>query len=430
MAITCSFCGTEIKGNETACSLCGTAVENTSTPVVETPAPIMEEIKPEPTAEAENIVTIEEVKGETDAAPVWICTQCGKEFDSATKFCGECGGKVTEKKPVEEIVSVWICTQCGKEFDSATKFCCECGGKVTEKKPVEEIVPVWICTKCGKEFDSATKFCGECGGKVLEKGAEVPEEVSEAAEEPVQSENLLYDIYLIDTGNNKVGVIKEIRAVTGVGLADAKRLAEGTPVYLKRGCLKEEAEMIKEQLTKAGAEVKIIEAGKNVPGTTAKSSKKNQKAAETKDSCQELVKKYKKFLKSLHDDSWFYVNKMNTQKLDSALESYGSKLVKSKDDIIIHHDSTAWGGAREGFILTPYGIAYKALGNEPKIIHFSSSTTCTVQDRKDEGCWTISFKGNKKNDFGWSFCYEDNKRRPQDQKLVDVILEIVDSYKN
>ena len=107
MAITCSFCGTEIKENETACSLCGTAVENTS-------APVEEEVKPEPAAEAESIVAAEEVKGETDAAPVWICTQCGKEFDSATKFCGECGGKVTEKNPVEEIVPVWICTKCGK----------------------------------------------------------------------------------------------------------------------------------------------------------------------------------------------------------------------------------------------------------------------------------------------------------------------------
>ena len=165
MAITCSFCGTEIKENETACSLCGTAVENTS-------APVVEEVKPEPAAEAESIVAAEEVKGETDAAPVWICTQCGKEFDSATKFCGECGGKVTEKNPVEEIVPVWICTKCGKEFDAATKFCGECGGKVTEKNPVEEIAPVWICTKCGKEFDAATKFCGECGGKVNEKNCQ------------------------------------------------------------------------------------------------------------------------------------------------------------------------------------------------------------------------------------------------------------------
>ena len=132
MAITCSFCGTEIKENETACSLCGTAVENTS-------APVVEEVKPEPAAEAESIVAAEEVKGETDAAPVWICTQCGKEFDSATKFCGECGGKVTEKNPVEEIVPVWICTKCGKEFDAATKFCGECGGKVNEKNCQEKI---------------------------------------------------------------------------------------------------------------------------------------------------------------------------------------------------------------------------------------------------------------------------------------------------
>ena len=78
-------------------------------------------------------------KSTRNCAKSLICTKCGKEFDAATKFCGECGGKVTEKKSVEEIAPVWICTQCGKEFDAATKFCGECGGKVTEKNCQKKI---------------------------------------------------------------------------------------------------------------------------------------------------------------------------------------------------------------------------------------------------------------------------------------------------
>ena len=299
MAMTCKFCGAEIKENETVCSLCGTAVENTSAPVVEdAPAPVVEEVKPEPAAEAksivaaeevkpepaaeaESIVAAEEVKGETDAAPLWICTQCGKEFDSATKFCGECGGKVTEKNPVEEIA------------------------------------PVWICTKCGKEFDSATKFCGECGGKVAEKNDASAEEFDNNSAEAAK-------------WYKKAEISKTVKEIEPENCCDGENEAD-------------------------------------------------------------FVEKCKQMLAELHDGNQYYVTSFDKNKLASAMESYGNGLVKNEKDIIIHHDSTAWGGAKEGFILTEYGIAYKDLFCEPAIVFFCETTDLGIHEKDNQysDAWNI-----------------------------------------
>ena len=66
-----------------------------------------------------------------------------------------------------------------------------------------------------------------------------------------------FDVVLKAAGANKIAVIKEIRAITGLGLKDAKDLVDGAPKTVKEGASKEDAEKIKEQLTKAGAEVEI-----------------------------------------------------------------------------------------------------------------------------------------------------------------------------
>ena len=58
-------------------------------------------------------------------------------------------------------------------------------------------------------------------------------------------------------GSNKLGVIKAVREITGLGLKEAKELVEGAPKTLKEGCSKDEAESIKAQLTEAGATVEI-----------------------------------------------------------------------------------------------------------------------------------------------------------------------------
>ena len=66
-----------------------------------------------------------------------------------------------------------------------------------------------------------------------------------------------FDVVLKAAGANKIAVIKEIRAITGLGLKDAKDMVEGAPKTVKEGASKEDAEKIAEQLKKAGAEVEI-----------------------------------------------------------------------------------------------------------------------------------------------------------------------------
>ena len=66
-----------------------------------------------------------------------------------------------------------------------------------------------------------------------------------------------FDVILASFGDNKIGVIKEVRAITGLGLKEAKDLVEGAPKALKEGVAKDEADKIKEQLEKAGAKVEI-----------------------------------------------------------------------------------------------------------------------------------------------------------------------------
>jgi large subunit ribosomal protein L7/L12 len=73
----------------------------------------------------------------------------------------------------------------------------------------------------------------------------------------VVEEKTAFDVVLTDAGANKINVIKEVRAVTGLGLKEAKDLVEGAPKTLKEGVTKEEAAKLKEQIEKAGAKVAI-----------------------------------------------------------------------------------------------------------------------------------------------------------------------------
>ena len=72
-----------------------------------------------------------------------------------------------------------------------------------------------------------------------------------------------FDVILTSAGGNKIAVIKEVRAaVSGLGLADAKKIVDGAPSPIKEGCPKEEAEEIKAKLEAAGAEVELKEKNK------------------------------------------------------------------------------------------------------------------------------------------------------------------------
>ena len=77
-----------------------------------------------------------------------------------------------------------------------------------------------------------------------------------AAAAPVE-EKTEFDVVLTEAGAQKINVIKEVRAITGLGLKEAKDLVEGAPKPVKEGVNKEEADKIKAQLEKAGAKVDL-----------------------------------------------------------------------------------------------------------------------------------------------------------------------------
>ena len=73
-----------------------------------------------------------------------------------------------------------------------------------------------------------------------------------AAEEKTE-----FDVILSELGGNKIAVIKEVRAITGLGLKEAKELVEGAPKPVKEGVAKEEAEEVAKKLEAAGAKAEI-----------------------------------------------------------------------------------------------------------------------------------------------------------------------------
>ncbi len=93
---------------------------------------------------------------------------------------------------------------------------------------------------------------GVSAAPVAVAGAAAPAEGGAAAEEKTE-----FDVILADAGASKLGVIKVVREITGLGHKEAKDLVEGAPKTLKEGVSKEDAEKLKEQLVAAGATVEI-----------------------------------------------------------------------------------------------------------------------------------------------------------------------------
>ncbi|MBI4359704.1 MAG: 50S ribosomal protein L7/L12 [Candidatus Jacksonbacteria bacterium] len=101
--------------------------------------------------------------------------------------------------------------------------------------------------------------------KVLEKrfgvSASAPVAVAAAPQAAPSSEQkeeqTTFTVELTETGGNKIGVIKAVRAVTSLGLKDAKDLVDGAPKVVKEGVTKEEAEKMKKELETAGAKVTL-----------------------------------------------------------------------------------------------------------------------------------------------------------------------------
>ncbi len=74
---------------------------------------------------------------------------------------------------------------------------------------------------------------------------------------PAAEEKTEFDVILTGDGGKKINVIKEVRAITGLGLTEAKTLVESAPKAVKEGVNKDEAEKLKKQLEEAGATVEV-----------------------------------------------------------------------------------------------------------------------------------------------------------------------------
>lgn len=72
-----------------------------------------------------------------------------------------------------------------------------------------------------------------------------------------EEEKTEFDVILTDHGANKIGVIKVVREITGLGLKEAKELVDGAPKAIKEGIAKDEAEEIKKKVEEAGAKVEL-----------------------------------------------------------------------------------------------------------------------------------------------------------------------------
>ena len=78
-----------------------------------------------------------------------------------------------------------------------------------------------------------------------------------AAAAPAAEEKTEFDVILTGDGGKKINVIKDVRAITGLGLGEAKALVEGAPKAVKEGVNKDEAEKIKKQIEEAGGTVEL-----------------------------------------------------------------------------------------------------------------------------------------------------------------------------
>ena len=97
--------------------------------------------------------------------------------------------------------------------------------------------------------------------KLLEEkwgvSAAAPVMMAGAAAGPAAEAQTAFDVILVDAGANKINVIKEVRAITGLGLAEAKALVEAGNKAVKEGASKEDAEKFKKALETAGAKVTV-----------------------------------------------------------------------------------------------------------------------------------------------------------------------------
>ncbi|OIQ15407.1 MAG: 50S ribosomal protein L7/L12 [Bacteriovorax sp. MedPE-SWde] len=117
---------------------------------------------------------------------------------------------------------------------------------ITNEQLIDHISNMSVLEVAGLVKELEEKF-GVSAAPVAVAGA-----AGAAAEEKTE-----FDVVLVDAGAKKINAIKEVRAITGLGLKEAKELVEGAPKTVKEACTKEEAEEIKKKLEAAGAKAEL-----------------------------------------------------------------------------------------------------------------------------------------------------------------------------
>ncbi|MGZ0654181.1 50S ribosomal protein L7/L12 [Coraliomargarita sp. W4R53] len=119
----------------------------------------------------------------------------------------------------------------------------------------KEQVVEWLSAQTVLEVADLVKELEEKWG--VSAAAPVAVAAAGPAAAEVVEEKDEFDVIFKAAGANKIASIKEVRAITGLGLKEAKDLVEGAPKPVKEGCTKDEAEEIKKKLEAAGAEVEL-----------------------------------------------------------------------------------------------------------------------------------------------------------------------------
>jgi len=121
----------------------------------------------------------------------------------------------------------------------------------------KEQVIEWLSSQTVLEVADLVKELEEKWGVSAAAPVAVAAVGGAAAEAAPVEEKDEFDVILTEAGGNKIAVIKEVRAITGLGLKEAKELVEGAPKPVKEGAAKDEAEEIKKKLEAAGAKAEL-----------------------------------------------------------------------------------------------------------------------------------------------------------------------------
>ena len=122
----------------------------------------------------------------------------------------------------------------------------------------KEQVIEWLSSQSVLELAALVKDLeGKWGVSAAAAVAAAPAGGAAAGAAPAAEAQTEFTVVLKDAGANKIGVIKEVRAITGLGLKEAKDLVEGAPKNVKENVPKAEAEEIKKKLEAAGAKIEL-----------------------------------------------------------------------------------------------------------------------------------------------------------------------------